>query len=682
MEIEYKQLTDAVDRGDITFIRRKISGENPFDIKMNDFGLIEYARVHRHYDILSVLCDALNRYPMETRTPVYYRLLRNETILLVDKRFLETKKISADAVRLFSLLIDKSDLNSLIASTPILTIVANMPFYLLILLLFSGKLELRNYSKMLVVSCFTTDSDLVKKLLEHTDVIDFNYYEIHPQVSFVIISCVSICSTKNNYNILKIILDVAGKRVNAGIGNNYSFYGACSRGAVGIVKLLLKRDDVDPASTIIGGGGMAVACTRNRIEIVKLLLADGRALPSQSTLESICEKKYIKLLKLLFDFGFIPTIQMLISAVENSDYDVTKLLIQDARLVISEYNEVNEINDSYEKLLRTSVKRKNFEIIKMVYDDPRINPNYKNIATHSAILNDNRELFLYLYHHPRVDLTLDNYAIEFTISKNDWFSFNMLLDYKTSDGRQIDPSIDHNRALTAAIRTFISSRQRDIPLRMINRLLKDPRVNPMDSGNEEVGIPSALEQALNARIYQVVTLLLTDPRVRFYDLPGKLTNAIEQNDVELVQFLITLPNVEITKENLRRAFQLANDIQDNSIATLLAHNFDFYNNPMDEYQDLIDHVLSDLKPLVLQKHSEQLEKAQGEQLLARIRHDELVAKKQAEELKYAEQVKRVALLQRPNSQFKKPTRPIHHLVSRHKPGMLHNKKISRQSRRK
>jgi len=678
MEIEYKQLTDAVDRGDITFIQRKLYGENPFDLQMEDFKLVEYARVHRHYDILSILCDALNRYPLDSKNTMFYRLLRNESNLLVDERFLKTKSLNADAVRFFNLLIDKSDLNSFIASTPILTIVSSMPANVLTLLVFSGQLAFQNYSKMLVVSCFSTDSDLVKKLLEHTDVIDFNYYETHPQQASIVISCISVCCMKKKYKVLKLILDVAGKRVNAGIGNNYPFYAACLNGSVDIVKLLLTRDDVDPASTILAGGGMSAACKRNHIDIVKLLLADGRALPSESALESICEKKYSKLLTLLLDSGrVIPTIHMLINAIKNNDYDITKLLLHDPRLVISEYNEGNERNDTYEELLKAPLRR-NVDILKMVYNDPRINPNYKNIAIHTAIRNDDRHLFLYLYNHPRIDLTLDNSAIDIAVLKEDWFVFNMLLDYKTSDGRRLDPSAQHNKLLTDVVRAY-SARRSDVTLHMINRLLLDPRVNPADSGNEDLGIPSVLEQALHARLYDIVNVLLLDPRVRIHNLPGKLTDAIEQNDVRLVQFLTTLPLV-ISKEQLRRAFQLANDIQDNSIAILLADRFDFYNNPMDEYQDLIDHVLSDLKPIVLQKYSEQYEKARQDQVRARIRHDELVAKKQVEDTQYEEQLRRIERLRRVHS--KTASRKVHHLVSRHKPGMVYKKKLTRQSRRK
>jgi hypothetical protein len=674
----YDQLTDAVDRDDITFIQRKLYGENPVDLQMRDFSLMEYARVHRRYHMLGVLCDALNRYPMDKKNLVYYRLLRNESNLLVDKRFLKTKSLNADAVLFFNLLIDKSDVNSLIASTPILTIVSSIPDKVLTLLVFSGQLAFHNYSKMLVVSCFSTDSDLVKKLLEHTDVIDFNYYETHPQQASIVISCISVCCMKKKYKELKLILDVAGKRVNAGIGNNYPFYAACLNGSVDIVKLLLTRDDVDPASTILAGGGMSAACKRNHIDIVKLLLADGRALPSQSALESICEKKYSKLLTLLLDSGrVIPTIHMLINAVKNNDDSVTRLVLHDSRLVISEYNQGNERNDAYEELILHAFDRQTHsDIKKMIGDDPRINLNYKHIAIDEAISNEDRNLFLYLYTHPRVYLT--HYAIKKTIIKRDWFSFDRLFDYKTPDGRRIDPSAEHNSLLTEAIHCYASGRS-EVSLRMIKRLLEDPRVNPADSGNEDLGIPSVLEQALHARLYNVAHLLLLDPRVRIHDLPRKLNDAIEQNDVRLVQFLTTLPLV-ISKEQLRRAFQLANDIQDNSIATLLANHFDFYNNPMDEYKDLIDHVLSDLKPRVLQRYAEQYEKDQHEKRFARIRHDEVVSIKKAEEERYAENLRRIERILR-GSPDKKPKRNVHRLVSRHKPGM-YKKKLTYRSRRK
>jgi hypothetical protein len=147
--------------------------------------------------------------------------------------------------------------------------------------------------------------------------------------------------------------------------------------------------------------------------------------------------------------------------------------------------------------------------------------------------------------------------------------FDRLFDYKTPDGRRIDPSAEHNSLLTEAIHCYASGRS-DVSLRMIRRLLKDSRVNPADSGNEDLGIPSVLEQALHERLYDVAHLLLLDPRVRIHDVPGKLTDAIEQNDVRLVQFLTTLPLV-ISKEHLRRAFQLANDIQDRNSVRLPRH---------------------------------------------------------------------------------------------------------------
>lgn len=678
--MEYTQLTDAIDRGDISFISQKIFHESPIDIQMDDFGLLEYARVHRQYDILSILCDALNRLPMDTKMLVYYRLFKNESHDLFDRTFLKTKIIKPYVWRFVNLLLDKSDLNSFIASSlTVLNIVTGMSINMIYAIIFSGKLQFRNYNKMFLVSCFNHNTDLVEKLLEHTDVIDFNYYEIHPQHSFITLSCVTICCMKNRYKTLKLILDVGGRRVNAGIGNNYAFYVACAEGCVNIVKLLLTRDDVDPSSTIIGGGGISAACTRNQIEIVKLLLHYAWAVPSKSTLEHICEKKYIKLLKLLFDSGrVIPTINMLISALKKNDYDVTKLLLKDRRLVISQYNSVNEENEAYKRLLEQAFDNKtDIEIMKIICDDPRIDLNYKNIAIVKAINNQDRNLFLYLYTNPRVDLTRDINAIKKTITKIDWFLFNMLLDYKTSDGRRIDPSVEHNYLLTMAISMY-NGRNQDL-LRIIKRLLEDPRVNPADTGNERA--PNALEQALSQGVYDVATLLLNDPRVHIHDLPGKLNEAIETNDVQLVQFLITLPEFEISKENLRRAFQLANENQDNEMATLLVQRFDFHNNPMDEFTELNDNVLSDLKPLVMRKQAEQDEKAEIDRLTARIRHDELLAKKQAEEDEQAEQLRRVELLLKPKTQEPKRKVQVHRLVSRHKEKMLYDKKNKNSRRR-
>ena len=308
-------------------------------------------------------------------------------------------------------------------------------------------------------------------------------------------------------DVLTILLQ--DPRVDPSINNNSAFKWACQNWIVAVVERLLQDPRVDPS--VNDNWALKEACTTGDHHIVELLLQDSRVDPSANDNLAIQNACCLK------------------------EVHIAELLLQDPRVDPS-------ANDNWAFTL--AITNGHLEMVEILLRDPRVDPNW---AFKEACKTGEHRIVERILQDPRIDPSAnDNWTIllaaaysqPYDRSANDnWVMHHMaaefghlhILERLLKDPR-VDPSANDNFTIRkASINGHLPILERllqdprvdpsaadNLPLRggcmrghlhIVERLLQDSRVDP--SANDNLAIHLASENGHLA----VVERLLQDPRV-------------------------------------------------------------------------------------------------------------------------------------------------------------------------
>ncbi|KAJ3259378.1 hypothetical protein HK103_002281 [Boothiomyces macroporosus] len=176
--------------------------------------------------------------------------------------------------------------------------------------------------------------------------------------------------------------------------------------------------------------------------------------------------------------------------------------------------------------LNMAASNSNVEIVKILLNDPRVNPgDFNNLAIRTASELGDAEIVQLLLQNRNVDPSvLDNAALRLACYFGNVKVASLLLQ---------DPRVDPSSCDNEAIRKTTNS---SICLMLMN----DKRVDPTARNNE------ALSQAVKLGKSDIVEILLQDHRVdptfNNYDF---LTTALQSNDTATLEILLRDPRVDL-----------------------------------------------------------------------------------------------------------------------------------------
>lgn len=200
---------------------------------------------------------------------------------------------------------------------------------------------------------------------------------------------------------------------------------SCEDGSVGVVKVLLADQRVDPTiiHNIFYNSPIEVACKNNHLEVVKLLLEDDTVNPFYSN-------GYIS--------GFL-------RACEQGHTEIVELLLKHKKRYLEEINKnfyLEEINTNF----CLACWNDHLEVVKLIIDDGEVDPSYDNNDPIIAACNvGNLEMVKLLLADKRVDPSTDNNHCILDMSESGNIEIIKLL---LNDPR-VDPT-DNDKAIITA----------------------------------------------------------------------------------------------------------------------------------------------------------------------------------------------------------------------------------------
>jgi len=149
------------------------------------------------------------------------------------------------------------------------------------------------------------------------------------------------------------------------------------------------------------------------------------------------------------------------------------------------------------KAVRLAAFRGNFEIVKLLLEDPRVDPAAgDNYAIRFASYAGRTEIVKLLLEDPRIDPSAQrNEAIRWASARGYYDVVKLLLE-----SLKVNLDTDNSRAIYSATNGGYVG--------IVKLLLKDPRIDPAVNDN------SAIQRAFTKEQTEIVKLLIRDPRVR------------------------------------------------------------------------------------------------------------------------------------------------------------------------
>lgn len=317
-------------------------------------------------------------------------------------------------------------------------------------------------------------------------------------------------SSYGHIDVVKLLLE--DKKINISSYDG-AIEASCEYGRVDVTKVLISDHRVDPSKN--NNYAFIAACFNGHDDIVNILLNDPRVDPSVNNNEALigaCKMKAIGEFSSLYYLGKDTSLEK--SRLFSSYIKIIKLLLNDPR--------INPTINNNELFLSC----KSPEAMKLLLDDHRMNPTFNN---NELFLSCNSpEVIKLLLKHPMIDPSCnDNEAL---ISATQWpWSDIDIVEALLKDSR-VDPSARENKAIinclnnkkNKMVKIFLQNSRFDPSshnnnviikassmgnIKIMELLLKDDRVDPSAKNNE------ALIKAVKKGYSDAVELLLKDERV-------------------------------------------------------------------------------------------------------------------------------------------------------------------------
>jgi ankyrin repeat protein len=182
-------------------------------------------------------------------------------------------------------------------------------------------------------------------------------------------------------------------RVNPSDDDNNSIVCASMNGHIHVVEELLKDPRVDPGYD--GNWALRKSIKKGNVMMVNLLLNDKRIVPDIETMKDVIENDCVEVMREMLKNKKVNLKGVLQLAVIKERLEIIKLLLDDPRV---------DPSDNSDTCIQYASESGNFEIVWLLLSDPRVNPGANNnYAIKCANKNGHTKIVDLLSSDPRVD---------------------------------------------------------------------------------------------------------------------------------------------------------------------------------------------------------------------------------------------------------------------------------------